>query len=101
MSRRADMPPHLKMECIYLLRGHADRTYALRNNKPIAEGEAQKYRAVESALSVIEPPLRAKIVQSLTQRVGYEYSNACCGRQTFYRRRQTLLTAIAREMNYL
>ena len=101
MSRRVQMPPHLRMECLYLLRGHSHRQNAIRSKHRLTEPELKKYWAVENALSGVEITMRGDVVLSLIHRIAYEHFDVPCSRQTFYRRRHALLLAIAREMAYL
>jgi hypothetical protein len=94
------LPDYLRMECTYLLRGHAARRRAIQTGE-ISGAERKKYEAVEQALCSIEPVLRRPVMDSLIHRIPYEHLCVPCGRQTFYRRRRTLLTALARELDYL
>lgn len=111
-SRRQLSQP-LKMELVYICKGHQERKASLRyllealeegdtrNPAAYSNPELKKILAVEHALAHAEPALRNPLWQNITERTPYELLVVPIGRQGFYQERTKFLKSIAAALRYI
>ncbi|GEM_PF-5851511 len=113
IKTRRQLTQALKMELIYICKGHKERKASVRyllnaleeqdtrNPAAYSNPELKKVLAVEQALAHTEHSLRSPLWQNITERTPYELLVVPIGRQGFYRERTNFLKRIAAALRYI
>ncbi len=94
------IPPDVKMECVYICKGHERRKRLRIRGLYVSSADKARLTAVEAAEAQLPDYLRGVLFRSLVDGTPYEHINVPIGRSGFYEKRREFLSSVARSLGY-